>query len=211
MHDPRRSLAEGAGVAYHPDMLKAFLGLALANVLLLLATAALGLAAESLGVTRHVALAIFTLLLSVLVQVLTFTYFTVTGKMIGQAVHIGGLSSQYLQTVKKLKKRVTRCLGVSVVSLILVTGSGADLWSGGDAASGVLGPHVLWGFAATAVLVLALFFEFGLIAENSGFFDGVMREYANIKAERSPRAGASSAESNDTHMPQHSAPGTAAE
>lgn len=162
-------------------MLKAFLGLASANTLLLFATAALGLFAESVGETRHVALAIFTLLLSVLVQVLTFTYFTVTGKMIGQAVHIGGLGDECLQTVKRLKMRVTRCLGVSVVSLVLVTGSGADLWAGGQQASGVLGPHVLWGFAATAVLVLSLFFEFGLIVENGRLFDRVMREYADRK------------------------------
>lgn len=191
-------------------MLKAFLGLASANVLLLVATAALGLASESLGATRHVALAIFTLLLSVLVQVLTFTYFTVTGKMIGQAVHIGGLDAQHLQTVRNLKKRVTRCLGVSVVSLVLVTGSGADLWSGGEAASGVLGPHVLWGFAATAVLALALFFEFGLIAENSRFFDGVMREYASNKEQRSPGAREALAEANDART-EASARGTATE
>jgi len=44
---------------------------------------------------RHILLAVFSLLLSCFIQVLVFTYLTITGKVIAQAVHLARLDPRH--------------------------------------------------------------------------------------------------------------------
>ena len=108
-------------------MPRVFACLAIANLLLLMASGAVGIFAARWGVDRHVLLSVLTLLFSCFVQVVAFTYLTVTGKMIGQAVHLAGLDASILQTAKSYKRAVTRCLAGVFGAVVFVTATGPGL------------------------------------------------------------------------------------
>lgn len=114
-------------------MPRVFACLAIANVLLLVASGAVGIFAPKLGVDRHVLLSVLSLLFSCFAQIVAFTYLTVTGKMIGQAVHLGRLDKSILAAAKTYKRGVTRCLAVVFAAVIFVTASGAAGWRSGSA------------------------------------------------------------------------------
>ena len=142
-------------------MPRIFVCLLVANALLLVATGAFGVVATRVSVERHILLAVFTLLMSCLVQVVAFTYLTVTGKMIAQAVHLAGLDHAILSQVKRLKRAVTLCLPLVFLPMVLVAATGASLWRGGAesglhylAAGGVLGAH-LWAWWREYAVILA--------------------------------------------------------
>ncbi len=114
-------------------MPRVFACLAFANLLLLVASGAVGFFAPKWGVDRHVLLAVMSLLFSCFVQVATFTYLTVTGKMVGQAVHLAGLDASIHEKVKTYKRGMTRCLAVVFGAVVIVTATGAAGWRGGGA------------------------------------------------------------------------------
>ena len=114
-------------------MPRVFACLAFANLLLLTASGAVGIFAPQWGVDRHVLLAVMSLLFSCFVQVATFTYLTVTGKVVGQAVHLAGLDRSIHETVKTYKRGVTRCLAAVFGAVVLVTATGAAGWRTGGA------------------------------------------------------------------------------
>lgn len=109
-------------------MPRVFLSLCAANLICFLGAAAAGVFIWHFGQDRHILLAVFGLLLSCAIQVLAFTYFTVSGKVIVQAVHLGGLSPEPIFGVKSLKRSMTHLLGLVVASIVAVTATGAYAW-----------------------------------------------------------------------------------
>ena len=89
-------------------MARIFSSFVVAQLILFAVSAAIGVFGSGEHTSRHVLLAILALLLSCLTQVGLFTYFTVTGKMVVQAVHLGRLERGPLVRVTLLKRSVTR-------------------------------------------------------------------------------------------------------
>lgn len=153
------------------------------HLLIVLAVAGLGLLDPAEAPTRHVALALFALLLSCLLQVMAFMYLAVTGKIIVQAVHLGDLELAPVYESKRLKKQFARILAAVVVALMLVTATGAYQWREGvsswahlSAASGFILVHLV-----------AAYLQFALICRNKALVSRVLKSYT-------PRsAGASAA------------------
>lgn len=114
-------------------MPRVFSCLAIGLLLVVFGSAALGLGASRFGVHRHVALALFTLVLSCAVQAAAFIYLAVAGRMIAQAVHLGGFDTAPIQEAKRLKAKWTRLMATFVASVVFVTATGAVRWRGGAA------------------------------------------------------------------------------
>ncbi len=152
------------------------------HLLVLMGVAALGLLDPAPAPTRHVTLAVFALLLTCLLQVMVFMYLTVTGKVIVQAVHLGGFDLAPVYEAKRLKARFIRILAAVVAALVLVTATGAYQWREGvstyahfSAASGFLLVHFV-----------AAYLEFALICRNKALLNGVLRTYTPSSADVSP-------------------------
>ncbi len=150
-----------------------FLSLACGQLIVLLATGALGMVAAETAADRHVLLAVFSLLLSCLIQVIMFTYLTVTGKMVAQAVHLAKLDLHPIRTSQHLKRSATRLLGCVIATVVLVTATGAyHLRSGA-------GGTVHFAVAGLLLLVhlFALYKEYGLILENRALVERTLELY----------------------------------
>lgn len=158
-------------------MPRVFLSLACGHVVVLIGVAALGWFDPSSEPARHIALAVFALLLSAFVQVLTFTYFTVTGKVIAQAVHLAKLDSAHLAEVGFLKKSMTRCLACVVLALVVVVATGARYWS--------LRQSPTWHVAAAALTLLvhmaAYLHEYSLVVRNAELLSRTMTDYRTAR------------------------------
>ncbi len=100
--------------------------LVLTDVVLLCAAATLGLFVDGDRLyAQHFGLAMFALVLTLLIHVVVFTYFSVTGRMISQAVFIGRLDRAPLERVKLHKRHVARCVGLSFLAIVVVAAFGA--------------------------------------------------------------------------------------
>jgi len=167
----RRAAAGNAG--FVNLMPRIVVCLAIAELILLVLTAALGVGASTLSTDRHILMALFALVLSCGIQVVIFTYFTITGKMIAQALHLGELELSPLASVKSFKKSITRLLGLVVLGNIVATATGAAQWTAGG--------RTTWHFAAACGLVLihgyTFYREVALVSENARLMDGVMSDY----------------------------------
>ena len=143
------------------------------HLLVLVAVAGLGLLDPAPDPTRHIALAVFVLLLSCLLQVAVFMYLTVTGKIIVQAVHLGGLDLAPVYEAKRLKQRFTRILAAVVASIVLVTATGAYQWREG------VSSYVHFPAASVFLLVhfVAAYLEFVLICINKALVSRVLSTY----------------------------------
>jgi len=154
-----------------------FACLAIANLLLLAASGAMGFFAPRWGVDRHVLLAVMSLLFGCFVQVVAFTYLTVTGKMVAQAVHLGGLDASILLTAKAYKRGVTRCLAVALGAVIFVTATGAVAWR--------MGGTTIWhNVAAGLALVVhlgAFWREYEIVFLNSLLVRRTLEEYEKVR------------------------------
>ncbi len=154
-------------------MPRIFACLVAADLLLFLATGAFGFAAEKVQVERHILLAVTTLGLSCFIQVAAFTYLTVTGKMIGQAVHLGRLDPATMDHVRVLKRNFTGCLALVFLPAVVLSASGASAWRSGG------GVTFHYAFAALVVIAhgYAWFREFDLIRRNAALVQSVLRQY----------------------------------
>jgi uncharacterized membrane protein YjgN (DUF898 family) len=117
-------------------------------------------------------LGIIVLLLTCLTQVIAFSYLTVSGKMIAQAVHLSGLSREVLREHKRLKQLLTRYLALTLVSILVVTAGGAVRWRAVEREPDWLHPTV----AVLALLLQCLvsFRQFDLISRNSRLLAGTL-------------------------------------
>ncbi len=156
-------------------MPRIFVCFAVANAMLFSATGVFGLMAVRVGVDRHALIAVLSLLMSCALQVVAFTYLTVTGKMIAQAVYLADLDLSMLAEVKTLKRSVTFWLPLVVASLALVTATGAWLWRGGE------DPSVHYLSAAAVIVVHAWVWwrEYSVIVKNSVLLSKALNAYAS--------------------------------
>ena len=154
-------------------MTRVFTGLALGNLLVLLGTAALGFVNPDSTPDRHVLLAVFSLLITAFVQVLTFTYFTVTGKIVGQAVHLAGHDTAALADAKRLKRSVSHHLLVMLLAVVVITVTGAIHWRTNELST----LHLLCagGFLPIAGAVFVR--EYALVVENARLMAAAMETY----------------------------------
>ncbi len=107
-------------------MSRVFQAFAIADLLVLAGSAGLGLLVDDRRwYLEHFAAALFAVLLTILVHVLVFTFFIGTSRMISQAVMIGHLDRTPLDRVRDSKKRVMRCVAVSVLTCVAVIALGA--------------------------------------------------------------------------------------
>ena len=162
-------------------MPRVFACLAICNFLLLAATAGAGIFRVGATPDRHVLLAVVSLIVTCFLQVLTFTYFTVTGKMIAQMVHLGRLDTAYLAGVRRYKRRVTRLLAVCMVGAVLSAATGGALWRSGAQ------PHWHWGAGALLLVgfLFAVYHQFNAIVLNGRLMDEVTQDYEVERASRS--------------------------
>jgi len=165
-------------------MARIFASFAIADLVLLVLTALLGLLAPEGRPDRHVLMAVIALLVSCLTQVLAFTYLTVSGKVLAQAVHFGALPDASLQQTKRLKQAFARCLGLLVVSLVPVIATGASAWRGGRVEF-----HWLAVTITFALHGVALVRQYRLIATNEVVVGGVLQEYEQIRRATPTRRG----------------------
>lgn len=170
-------------------MIKVFPWVAASAVVLLCGAAVLGLIAQDeVSRVQHVALAVFTLLVLCGVHTGVFTYFTVTGKLIQQAVALGSLDTPAIMAeVKELKRRVTRCVATGIVVIVPVVATGA--WAMGTPAGGpeasaspVTSPwHLVAGVPLIAVHVWVFMAYHQLIAGNAALLSRTMEAYMRTK------------------------------
>ncbi len=153
--------------------------IAIAHAFLLVATGVLGLVGTGVHTQRHIVLAIFTLFLGCLLQIVVFMYFAVSGKMMRQAIHFGRLDTAPLVQLDRRKRGITLVLAVFVVSVLFSTATGAAHWRSGQ--SGTL--HLLAAGISVIVQLGCWFADFLLVAAHSFVFDRVMREYGDRKIE----------------------------
>ncbi len=107
-------------------MVQVFPALVIADGLLFLGAICLGLFVRGEQFyPQHFILGLFTIIVTVLIHVVVFTYFAAGGKMISQAVFIGHLDQEPLHRVRRHKAKVTRCIGMSFLSLVSIVVFGA--------------------------------------------------------------------------------------
>jgi len=154
--------------------------LAIGELIVLTGTGALGLLHVDPRADRHILLAVFSLLLTCLIQVTAFTYLTVTGKTIAQAVHLAGLDASALAEVKEIKRYLARYLAALMFAVVVVTATGANLWRMGDGRW----THVAAAFVVVLAHVLVFSRQYGLIVRNAGLVERTLAEYTLRRAER---------------------------
>ncbi len=165
-------------------MPRIFASLAIGQVLVLFGTASVGLLTLGRGPDPHIVLAVFAIILSCLIQVIAFTYLTVTGKMVVQAVHLAGFSPSPIQEAKKLKRTLIHHLALLVVALVVVTATGASSWRAGA------GSVWHWGAAPAVIGVHAfvLHREYAVIVANASLLARTLSAYGRHRHVNQPRA-----------------------
>jgi len=161
-------------------MTRVFTGLVLGNLLVLLATGAWGLLHPAPTPDRHIVLAVFSLLLTAFVQALTFTYFTVTGKIVGQAVHLAGHDAAALTDVKQLKRSVSHHLLLLLLAVVAVTVTGASHWRTNDLST----LHLLCAAGFLPIAGTVFLREHTLIVRNGRVLAPAMRAYERWERDR---------------------------
>ena len=179
-------------------MLKAFAGLAIANLLVLTGTAGLGLVGGSTFADRHIVLAVFSLVLTCLVQVVVFTYFTISGKMMHQAVWLGDADEGRLNNVSVYKRSVSRLLGVIVVAGVLAAATGGIKWGGRED----FRFHLLAAFIILTAHAVVLYKQFDLIARNSAMMERIMTDFSAQGGLRPDRIRTRALPNEDTRDPR---------
>ncbi len=180
-------LAEGHPIRAQLAMPTVFATMAGANALILIGTAVLGLLAETVHPERHILLALFTLIITCLVQTVFFMYFAVTGKLMIQAVGLSDLDNAPLVRSRELKNRAMRWLGVVVTAAVVTGITGAARWHSAAAHDGSY-LHILTASLAVGTMFVGFYQEYNLTVLHSTLLSGVLAEYTRLRAE-GDRAG----------------------
>ncbi|MCZ6709226.1 MAG: hypothetical protein O7B25_02565 [Gammaproteobacteria bacterium] len=154
-------------------MPRIFLGLACGLLLVLLAAAGVGLWSPGKRPDPHIILAVFALLLACLIQVIVFTYLTVTGKMVTQVLHLAHADLSPMKTVKSIKREATYLVGLMILGTVPVVATGALTWRTHDGQE----LHLMLAFVSLACHGFVLFREFDLVTRNSRLVDGVLKQH----------------------------------
>lgn len=161
-------------------MPRLFASLAIATVSLFILTAALALTDDGSAPDRHVLLAVGTLLMSCFIQVLGFTYLTVTGKVIAQAAHLAGLDPACLKESRQYKRTFTNLLAIVVFSTVLVSATGGAVWRSPDA----LILHVPTAMLLLILHVWVYWREHHLLSRNAELMGTTLKTYSTWRAQR---------------------------
>lgn len=157
-------------------MTRILASLVFADTVLWVGTGVLGaLVDQSRFYPQHFILAIFTIILTVLIHVIVFTYFSVTSRMISQAVFIGHLDQEPLERIKTHKRRAAVCLAVGFLSLVPVVALGALTARGHEWAWWHLGSVS----AALAANLWSFFGEYECVARHSRMMGEVLERYTS--------------------------------
>lgn len=161
-----------------------FACLAISEILLVLGAGLLGFLRGPATTDQHMLMGLLALLVACLIQIVVFTYLTVTGKMIVQAVHLGRLGLDPLYAAKRLKKRMTRLLAAGTLPVVLVAMTAGLHWR--------TGRHGTWHFATAAVLLAVhagvFFAQYNAIVENGQLLSRTLDAYTR-KRDSGPWAG----------------------
>jgi hypothetical protein len=151
--------------------------LVIGDLILLLAAAGWGMFTRGGPADRHVLLAVLGLLLCCLIQVVAFTYLTVTGKWIAQAVHLGRLGDEPIREAQGYKRSATRQVGVMITAMLPVVVTGAIHWREQDPSEW----HLL---AAAAVLVaygMVSMKQYDVVVRNGSLVERTMKAYRAVR------------------------------
>jgi hypothetical protein len=167
-----------------------FIWLAVANLVVLLLTAVFGLFADAVHPERHILLATFTLLVTVLVQAIVLTYFAATGRMLIQAVRLAGLGEQVLREARGLKRAATRGIGLVMAAVVVTVVTGAAGWNAPV--------RTTYHLSAAGILLLtvgyALYRQYLLVADNAALMEQTMEQYTQARTRgEAARPGSGSA------------------
>lgn len=151
------------------------------NLLLMSITAVAGLVgseASAWGV-RHVLLGVLTGLYTCLVQVITYMYFVVCGKIVGQSVESGRTRADVLHRVLELKRRALRHSAAGIVAIL------AAVCTGGAAVNILQSPtsHMVVAFSAVIINSIVFIQQFVLIEHNRRLFDQAFPEAGDTARE----------------------------
>ena len=151
----------------------AFACLAISELLLVVSAGALGYLRGAGSNDRHMLMGLMALVLGCLIQIVVFTYLTVTGKMIVQAVHLGELGLHPLMEAKRLKRRMTRLLALGILPVIFVAITAGVHWR--------TGAHGTWHSVAALVLLTVhagvFFVQYNAIVANGLLLDQTLGAY----------------------------------
>lgn len=154
-------------------MPRVFACLVISDTILFGGAGILGLLADPETADRHVILAVLALLLSALIQVLSFMYLAVGGRVARQAAHQAHLGGDMVSRTNAKKRRMTPLIALVIVSLVGVVATGATSWRGASSS---------W-YHMTAVAGLILlhawvwFREYDLIRQFSLDLELILREH----------------------------------
>lgn len=154
-------------------MLRIFSSLALSQLLVLFGGALLALAEDSAHAQRHVLAAAVAGILSCFIQTVVFTYLTLTGKLVAQAVHLGALDPSPLAQVKYLKRSCSYVLLAIVGSLVPTVATGANHWAGGH----TYWLHVPFAVATLTAHGIGYYCQLDIIQRNAALVTRVLRAY----------------------------------
>jgi len=162
-------------------MSRVFPALVFSDILLLCAAAALGFLVDGDKLyPQHFGLAIFTIVLTILIHVVVFTYFSVTGRMMSQAVFIGKLDRTPLDRIKLHKWQAGRRVGMAVLSIVVVSAFGALSAREGSGHNW----HLVAAFLVVAVNTWAFYGEYDLVVRQSELMTQVLSDYDAAKGQR---------------------------
>jgi len=165
-------------------MPRIFAGLAVGQTIVLIAAGVAGfLNTGDPDTPHHVILGLFAVLLGCFVQAVVFTYFTITGKLAAQAVHLAHGDVTLLYGIKNLKRSATFLLAAVFVTLLAATITGAIQWRG----DGRPGVHFLTAALAVVVHFYASLRQFRLIVQNGRALDASLRRYREATSQSQRR------------------------
>ena len=164
-------------------MPRIYASLAIATLTLFAFTAAFAVIDNGSAPDRHVLLGICTLLLSCFVQVLGFTYLTVTGKMIGQAANLANIDPTCQARVKQYKRSFTRQLALAIVCVVLASATGGASWRSRDA----LAVHYAAAMIAALAHVWVYRRQYHILRRNADLVETTVRAYSLWRTRRSDR------------------------
>ena len=164
-------------------MPRIFASLAIATLTLFALTAAIALTDSGSVPDRHVLLAVGTLLISCFIQVVGFTYLTVTGKVIAQAAHFASLDPACLAKVKQYKRSFTRQLALGIVSVVFASATGGAAWRSRD----VLAFHVPATMIAAMIHVWVYGGQYHVLRRNADLVKMTLTAYSLWRTRRISR------------------------
>lgn len=153
-------------------MKPSFLILAGADLILLVATAVLGLQVR--GTERflqHFLLGLLAGLYTCFVHVVFFMYFVIQGKIMKQGAVAGGVESSLLDRTDSLKSRALRSSMLGICAILLTVGLGAAI--------GILVPaevHLVAAFVALGLNAAIFAYQYTLLGEYAVIFTAAFPE-----------------------------------